>query len=380
MVPEIISFLTVVFTVIYVSVILYLIRGWQRIDPFKLPQDPSLSLTTKVSVLIAARNEERNIGDTLTDILNQNFPSELLEIIVVDDHSDDHTAEIIRSFEDKGVILLQLNESERLNSYKKKAITEGIHYASGELMVATDADCRMGPDWLATLVAMYEEKEVKLISGPVVYDQEKSFFERLQTLEFLYLIGLGAAGIGNGRSSTCNGANLAYSKEVFLELGGFQGIDDLASGDDELFLHKVVSRYPDQIAFCKSESAIVYTDAKHTVRSFISQRRRWASKSTKYKNKSLVMLGVGIWTFNVLLVANLIAAIFFKGALAIAGYCIVTKVLAEYFFLVPVSRFAKRTNYLIYLPLLSIVHIFYLIYIGIAGNSGTYQWKGREVK
>lgn len=92
------------------------------------------------------------------------------------------------------------------------------------------------------------------------------------------------------------------------------------------------------------------------------------------------MLGVGIWFFNLLLVANLLGAVFFKGALSIAAYCIAIKILAEYFFLVPVSRFAKRTNYLIYLPLLSIIHILYLIYIGIAGNSGTYQWKGREVK
>lgn len=92
------------------------------------------------------------------------------------------------------------------------------------------------------------------------------------------------------------------------------------------------------------------------------------------------MLGVGIWIFNVLLVANIIGAIFFKGALMVAIYCIFTKMVAEYFFLVPISRFAKRTNYLLYLPLLSIVHVFYLIYIGLAGNSGTYQWKGREVR
>lgn len=379
LVAEIISVLTVLFTVIYVLVILYLIHGWRQIPRFRVSQEAP-SFQTKVSVLIAARNEEKNIGVTLTDIINQNFPKDLLEIIVVDDHSTDRTADVIRSFAEQGVILIQLDESEPLNSYKKKAITEAINYANGELMVATDADCRMGPDWLKSIVTMHEEKELKLISGPVVYDHEKSLFERLQTLEFLYLIGLGAAGIGNGRSSTCNGANLAYSKDVFLELGGFQGIDDLASGDDELFLHKVVSKYPKQIAFCKSREAIVHTDAKHTIGSFISQRKRWASKSTKYQNKSLVMLGVGIWIFNVLLVANIIGAIFFKGALMVAICCIFTKMVAEYFFLVPISRFAKRTNYLLYLPLLSIVHVFYLIYIGLAGNSGTYQWKGREVR
>jgi cellulose synthase/poly-beta-1,6-N-acetylglucosamine synthase-like glycosyltransferase len=91
----------------------------------------------------------------------------------------------------------------------------------------------------------------------VVFFEEKSYFERLQTLEFLYLIGLGAATIGNKKPSTCNGANLAYTKEVFEELKGFQGIDDLASGDDELFLHKVAAKYPDKIGFCKSFDALV---------------------------------------------------------------------------------------------------------------------------
>lgn len=92
------------------------------------------------------------------------------------------------------------------------------------------------------------------------------------------------------------------------------------------------------------------------------------------------MLGVSFWIFNVLLVANLVAALFVKGALLVAVICILTKIVAEFLFLLPVTRFARRTSYLVYLPLLSVLHIFYLTYIGIAGNSGTYQWKGREVR
>src|SRR5690606_5203635 len=127
----------------------------------------------------------------------------------------------------------------------------------------------------------------------------------LQTLEFLYLIGLGAASIGNREASTCNGANLAYRKDIFMELNGFQGIEELASGDDELFLHKVAAKYPEKIGFCKSREAVVYTEAKDSLSSFISQRKRWASKSTHYKKKAIVYLGVGVWLFNVFLLLNL---------------------------------------------------------------------------
>src|SRR5690606_17786384 len=132
--------------------------------------------------------------------------------------------------------------------------------SSGSVMVTTDADCRMGKDWLKTVVAFFEKKEAYMVSSPVVYSEEKSYFERLQTLEFLYLIGLGAAGIGNGNPTTCNGANLAYRKDVFYEMGGFNGIDNVASGDDELFLHKVAEKYADRIHFCKSREAVVFTD------------------------------------------------------------------------------------------------------------------------
>ena len=224
---------------------------------------------------------------------------------MVDDHSTDKTAQIIRSYEDRGIKLLQLNEDKPLNSYKKKAIAKAIDLSTGTLMVATDADCRMGAKWLSTIVNYYETNNPVMISSPVAYFEERSLFEYMQTLEFSYLIGIGASFIGNGRASTCNGANLAYRKDVFYEVGGFKGIDDLASGDDELLLQKVAVQYPGQIGFLKSREAIVYTHAKHTLKEFLQQRRRWASKSTKYKDKKIVALAVGIWLFNVSLLVNL---------------------------------------------------------------------------
>ena len=213
----ILSCFLVVFTAVYIFLILYMYRGWNSIIP---PQ----GLTTpskKVSVIVAARNEELNIARTLNDILAQDYPSELLEIIIVDDHSTDNTASIVRSYANKGVILLQMNESDKLNSYKKMAIAKAIDLCKGDIIVSTDADCRMGSKWLSTAIGYFEKQDLYMLSSPVVYSEEKSFFERLQTLEFLYLIGLGAAGIGNKKPTTCNGANLAYRTDVFYDMGGF---------------------------------------------------------------------------------------------------------------------------------------------------------------
>lgn len=373
----IISTISVILTLLYAGLIIFLRKGWQNIVPFTLI---SSSPKTKVSIIIAARNEEDRIALTIKDVLTQNYPKELFELIIVDDHSTDTTAEIIQSFEDEGVKLIKLNESQALNSYKKKAIAEAINDADGELIITTDADCRMHRNWLSTIINYYELNNYKLISSPVVYFEEKNSFEKLQTLEFLFLIGLGAAGIGNKIPSTCNGANLCYRKDVFLELGGFKGIDDLASGDDELLLHKIAHAYPGSIGFCKSYDALVYTHAKENLKEFIQQRKRWASKSVKYKDKRIVVLAVSIWFFNLSFIINLIGGLFLPGLLSVFSFQFFLKFFVELLFLWRVTKFANRKNLLIFLPILTLIHVVYFIYIGIAGNSGKYNWKGRMVR
>lgn len=354
-----------------------MIRGWLVI---KLQPTLKSEFHTKVTVLIAARNEEDNIRATIEDLLAQDYPKQLTEIIIVDDHSTDNTAAIIGSYAAQGIQLLQLREDQPLNSYKKKAIAAAIKLSTGDLMVATDADCRMGSKWLSSIVGYFEANNLLMISSPVTYFEERSLFERLQTLEFSYLIGMGASFIGNGRASTCNGANLAYRKDIFYQVGGFTGIDELASGDDELLLQKVAAQFPGRIGFLKNREAIVYTHAKHNLKSFLNQRRRWASKSTKYKDKKIIALAVSIWFFNVLLIVNALLSFYNGYFLRMFLIQMGLKYLFEGVFTYQVLSFLKRSKLIGLLPLLSPVHIIYIVYVGIKGNTGKYAWKGRMVR
>ncbi|MDN3550910.1 glycosyltransferase family 2 protein [Mucilaginibacter aquaedulcis] len=371
------SFVSLFLTGIYLLLVIYLIRGWGKI---KVTTPRAVPFQTKVTVLIAARNEEERISLTIEDVLAQNYPKHLLEIIIVDDHSTDNTAAIISSYANRGVTLLKLNEAEPLNSYKKKAISEAIKLSTGELMVATDADCRMGPNWLSSIVGYYETQNLVMISSPVTYFEERSLFELMQTLEFGYLIGIGAAFIGNGRASTCNGANFAYRKDVFYEVGGFKGIDELASGDDELLLQKVAERYPGKIGFLKQTEAVVYTHAKHTLREFMQQRRRWASKSTKYKDKKVVAFGICIWLFNISLLLNAGLGFYNFYFFKLFLVQILLKYLFEVVYLLPITSFFKRSYLVSLLVLLIPLHIVYFVIIGLMGNNHKYLWKGRVVK
>ncbi|TKC07408.1 glycosyltransferase family 2 protein [Pedobacter frigoris] len=374
---SVVSYLSSFLTILYVVVVIAFIRGWHKLSNFKPSGTPG---KTNVTVIVAARNEESVIEKTIKDLIAQNYNRDLTEIIFIDDHSTDNTAEIIERYEIDGVKLIKLNEDKALNSYKKKAIQTAIGQSQGKLIITTDADCRMGVNWLSTIVNFYEEKGYKMISSPVAYFEEKSFFERAQSLEFLYLIGLGASTIGNNKPSTCNGANLAYEKEAFYEVGGFKGIDDLASGDDELLLHKMAAHYEQRIGFLKHADAVVYTHAKPTLSAFIQQRKRWASKSTRYKNKSIIVLGVCIWLFNLSILLNIGIGLFIGFYLKLALFQLLTKIIVEFLFLLDVTSFAKRRKLLVMLPALNLLHILYIVYIGIAGNSGKYNWKDRMVK
>jgi cellulose synthase/poly-beta-1,6-N-acetylglucosamine synthase-like glycosyltransferase len=362
-----------------VAIVVAFIVGWAKLKTFKIN---GVKGKTKVSIIIAARNEEEKITKTIEDVLSQDYDPDLFELIVIDDHSTDSTAAIIKSYADRGVKLIQLNEAQAINSYKKKAIQTAIGNAKGDLIITTDADCRMRRRWLRTIVNYYEVTGYKMISSPVAYFEEKTFFEHAQSLEFSYLIGLGASTIGNNKPSTCNGANLAYEKDAFYSVGGFTGIDDLASGDDELLLHKIAAKYKGQIGFLKNTDAIVYTHAKPTLGEFIQQRKRWASKSTRYKDKAIVLLGVSVWAFNVSILLNLIWVFVIPGwpSVKFLAFQLCAKIIIEFVFLFGVAKFFRRMQLLSIVPLLSLMHIVYIIYIGIAGNSGKYNWKGRMVK
>ena len=121
-------------------------RGWKELPTGSLANSIPWEEFPTVSVIIPARNEEKNIGQLLEALRQQDFPAEKLEIIVVDDHSEDQTAAIARSF--LNVRVLPFRE-EGLNSYKKKALEKAVAAACGELIVCTDADCIPTKEWLS---------------------------------------------------------------------------------------------------------------------------------------------------------------------------------------------------------------------------------------
>ena len=367
---------------VYSILIIYYRHSWITIPTFKT-NDNNIP-RVKISIIIPARNEEQNIVDCLNSIVDQSYPKYLFEVLVVDDHSTDQTAEIILSYRDQNVQLISLKDfvaGNEINSYKKKAIEIAVQQSSGDIIVTTDADCIVSPGWLQTIAKFYEEKKPAFIVMPVAINCGNKFIEIFQSLDFMTLQGITGASVYKKFHSMCNGANLAYTKKAFIEVGGFKGIDNIASGDDMLLLHKIFNRYPDGIAYLKSREVIVQTEPVKTIAQFLNQRIRWASKADKYDDKRIFAVLVLVYFFNVWILFAGIACFFFTLPFAYYFITIVAaKTIVELLFLYPVARFFKKRIILWWFPLAQPFHILYTIVAGWLGKFGKYTWKERTVK
>jgi len=365
------------------AIIILLYRKWfLQLKPFTIANNYSPS--TKFSIIIPARNEEENIEKCLQSIIQQNYPSALFEVIVIDDHSTDNTSFIVEDIKKKytNIKLLKLSDllnGKQLNAYKKKAIEIAIEISSGEWIITTDADCIMLQDWLKNYDAFIQQNNAVFIAAPVAFTYTKTILSIFQYLDFLTLQGITAAAVSAGFHSMCNGANLAYKKTVFFEVNGFAGIDNIASGDDMLLMNKIKKKYPTQIGFLFSKDAIVSTAPMPTWGSFINQRIRWASKADRYKDKNILGVLLLVYFFNLLLLVILCLSLI-KPVLIIYWLIVIAvKALVELPFIIPVEAFFGET-FVVSFILLQPFHIAYTVIAGWLGKFGTYQWKNRKVK
>jgi poly-beta-1,6-N-acetyl-D-glucosamine synthase len=357
----------------YSILIIYYWLAWKNIPVF-IPA--AINFKKTISVIIPARNEEKNIGFLLEALQQQTYPKELFEVIVVDDHSTDATASIVRQF--FSVKLVQL-KADDINSYKKKAIETGIAAASGDWIVTTDADCVPTQNWLATIASFKEEHQSVFVAAPVVISCNSSVLQVFQAMDFMVLQVITGAAVYKRKLSMCNGANIGYERKVFFEAGGFAGIDNIASGDDMLLMHKIWQHYPSGVHYIKSKEAIVSTQPQKTWKDFFNQRIRWASKARKYEDKRILPVLLLVYFFNLVFLVLAVAGFFhYQYWIYLAGLW-VAKTLAELpLFYSAVSFFDKRWALRLFF-FFQPFHILYTIISGLFSQFGKYEWKGRRV-
>jgi len=373
----------VILTIMY-AIVLMAYRFWfGKMGAFQLNQIEQVrpeQSATQFTVIIPARNEAANIKACVDSILNQDYPAAAFEIIVIDDFSEDETAFIVHALSQQypQLRLLKLadhcKEGETL-AYKKKAIEIAVSQAKGDWILTTDADCIVPPRWLLLYNAYIHQHQPCFVAAPVMFIKTAGILNQFQVLDFLALQGITAAAVGAGKHSMSNGANLGFEKAAFIAVGGYQGVDHIASGDDMFLMHKMKQTLHKPVGYLFHPDAIVLTAAMDTWKGFIMQRIRWASKARYYDDHSITMVLTLVYFFNLSFICLALMGSWSTLLIALAF-----KTFFELFFLDPVAKFFQLQPELKYFVFYQPIHIVYNIAAGLFGQLKTYSWKGRKVK
>lgn len=351
-------------------------KSWNELKEWSSPK--SFKPEGFLSIIIPARNEEKNIELGLKSLAANKYPKDKYEIILIDDHSEDKTYEIAKSLHIENLTIIKQDEGKQ---GKKQALKKGIARAKGELILTTDADCIYHRNWLRCMISFYENHQAKLLTGPIQFTPNNNFLQRFQALDLIGLMAVTASGIQTERQFMANGCNMVFSKAIFDEVGGYRGNEHLASGDDMFLVHKFAEKYPEDIYFVKSEEAIVKTKAEPTLRTFLSQRKRWATKTVHYTDKRLIFLLGMVFLFSISILLNLFILSFFNSFYLLIGlFQLSIKLIIDYLFLSNVSQFFRAKKVLDEFFPSNILYLFYILYSGVSGLfGGKYSWKGRTI-
>ena len=353
----------------YILLVLLALKNWSKIEA----KYSGGSKPPATSLIVPFRNEVANLPHLVKCLEQQSHPD--FEVIFVNDHSTDAGAEWLNNYcatENSVFRLIHLHEQ----TGKKAAIEKGVEAAKNEIVVTTDADCSMSSNWLKTVAAPFGLGQVQMVLGPVMLSGE-CLWQKMQSIEFSALIGATKVMTDYGKPSMANGANLAYRKAAFNEVGGFDNINTTPSGDDELLLQKVQMKHPKGVVFCALPEVLVTTAAAPNWQVFREQRLRWASKWKENKRKNTIVAALGIVLVQCATLSIPILPVLTNSTGSWLWGVLLAKLLAEFLFIRKVRKaYAFKTPFPYFL-LCFIVYPFYAIYFGLAANFRKFEWKGR---
>jgi cellulose synthase/poly-beta-1,6-N-acetylglucosamine synthase-like glycosyltransferase len=355
----------------YVVILWVLWQSWNKIQPAanrQLAPD-----TIHFSIVVAARNEAENITHLLQSFNQLNYPRNYFEVIIIDDHSTDSTADLVQNFEANfSLCLLKATQQG-----KKNAITQAIHAAKGDYVITTDADCQVPKDWLNAFCNHIIQQQAKFIAAPVSFYQEQGLFQAMQTIELASLVGTGGATIQLGKPTMCNGANVCYEKNAFLSVGGYEQNEHIASGDDIFLMQKIALQYPNSVSFIKGSAATVHTKPATSWFDFFNQRLRWANKWNSYQNKIVSVVAVAVFAFHLCWIMGI--AYFLIHNVNLAFSLLFLKAIAEYVFLQRVLKDCGKKCELLPFIALQLFYSFYVLFFGIIVHFDLkFIWKNRK--
>jgi poly-beta-1,6-N-acetyl-D-glucosamine synthase len=343
-----------------------LIRMGRRKEGSELPE---------VTLIIPFRNERQNLPTIISCLQNLDYPDEKLKLIFVNDHSDDRSENIPELAEIKFRKEVIISNGEG----KKAALNAGIEKANTEWIVTTDADVKFDSQWLKKLFSVEHLSEVEMICGMVLIRNNKersSLLSVFQEMEFDMLQATGMAALAMHQPLLNSGANLAFKKKSWQDLGGYSAHSNILSGDDTFLMFAMQERFGDVIV--GNTEAVVETKPSVTWSEFIQQRQRWASKGKYYKNKYVKTVGA-----IVMLSSLFLPILYFELTIPEIGMILATSIIVRAVTEIRLIRKVSQTtgkSYAIFeLIGMSVFYPFFLLFLTLSAPFNKSQWKGRKL-
>ena len=361
--------------ILYISLLLYFGLLLVILVGMKKPDDDLIvpSPFVKFSIIIPARNEFHHIEKCIQSVLDNEYPPEHFEIIVINDHSDDGTQDVLKKFYGKIIVLNALEEG------KKKAIEIGAKQAKNEAIITLDADCVVSKHWLLAW-SQHITNEGPTISTGIVHVQNKmSFIGHYESMDTLNLMAVTNFGINNNLFLLGNGANLFFRRDFYLRS---KTHEQYASGDDVFLLNKAQNE-GQKISFNNQLKSAVYTDEQPSFGHLLSQRRRWSTKTRGYANTLLVLIQGLVFLVNLMVPVLIIFTLFYysNNLLLNTIIFILTKFVIDLFYLSYLSYINKlKSINFFFITSFAINTFVYLFMSYYAVFPSKYQWKNRTVK
>ncbi len=368
-------------TLMYFLLIASFLLGFDRIKTFELRK---LKPKTRFSVIIPFRNEEKMLPALLESIIMLKYPKDYFEIIFVDDDSDDTSVDLINSLSANSSYpptnFKVIKNKRTSNSPKKDAITLAISQAKYDWIVTTDADSVLPIYWLNSFDEFIQKQQPDFIVAPITYVNTQGFLQNFQLLDVLSLQGATIGGFGVNKPFLCNGANLAYTKELFKTLNGFDGNSEIASGDDVFLLEKAIQHDKRKVQYLKCEHTVVSTLALNSWSNLIGQRVRWAAKSSASKNLFGKFVGLVVFSQNALLVCCVLLVPIGIMAPQYLLFIFLIKFSIDFLLIYKAANFFDQKNHLKHYFLASLCYPFFSVYVAFIAVFKGFTWKDRSYR
>ncbi len=328
----------------------------------------------KVSLIVAARNEEKVIENCIYHLKKLEYDYNRLEIFLVNDKSEDRTKDLMVK-ETEGLAHFKVIDSEKDETGnllgKANAIDTAIRHSNGEIIFTTDADCEVPPEWIKETVSYYDERTA-LIGGFTNIDYSGSLFDKVQSLDWVYLHSLASGSAGINSPIACIGNNMSFRKNAYNDAGGFGNIA-FSITEDLALLREIEKNSDHEVKYPVNPKCLMKTEPCPDFKTLYRQKKRWIKGATRVNFLGFLFA----FEYFFMNAALIIGWMFLDLLIYLLLICVV--ILSELISIVPVIRRFKLKNLLVYYPFFKIYFTLYTLLTPVSFLWGKkIVWKGRK--